>query len=203
VRNTYKLYKKTIVKVLDDVLGAVFGKDIKELFYAHLREFENIHEKNYEDNLELFIISIEDFFGSKATKAIEKHVTERLREYHEFNNVDKNISMTELISRLDTSTRRSMNLSKDNRETARNAQTPTRKAQLIDNRGKVNLTTSERGMPDHSNPLSYIDLLTITLTQHEKKLSLIIEKLERISDKLEKINQHQLFSEQSEKTKSI
>jgi uncharacterized protein with ParB-like and HNH nuclease domain len=40
----------------------------------------------------------------------------------------------------------------------------------------------------NASPLSYIDLLILTLTQHEKNLSLIIEKLEQISDKLEDIS---------------
>jgi len=38
------------------------------------------------------------------------------------------------------------------------------------------------------SPLSYIDLLILTLTQHEKELSLIIEKLREISEKLEEIS---------------
>ncbi len=38
------------------------------------------------------------------------------------------------------------------------------------------------------NPLSYIDLLMLTLTQHEKTLSQIIEKLEEISQKLDEIS---------------
>jgi len=38
------------------------------------------------------------------------------------------------------------------------------------------------------NPLSYIDLLILTLTQYEKELYLITEKLERISEKLEEIS---------------
>jgi len=37
-------------------------------------------------------------------------------------------------------------------------------------------------------PLSYIDLLVLTLTQHEKELNLIINKLEEISEKLEEIS---------------
>jgi len=40
------------------------------------------------------------------------------------------------------------------------------------------------------NPLGYIDLLVLTLTNHEKELSLIIEKLERISEKLEELSMH-------------
>ena len=38
------------------------------------------------------------------------------------------------------------------------------------------------------SPLSYIDLLIVTLTQHEKVLCSIIEKLESISEKLEEIS---------------
>jgi len=38
------------------------------------------------------------------------------------------------------------------------------------------------------NPLSYIDLLVLTLTNHEKELFLIIKKLERISEKLEELS---------------
>ena len=41
---------------------------------------------------------------------------------------------------------------------------------------------------ERPNALSYIDLLILTLTQHEKNLSLIIEKLEQISDKLDAIS---------------
>jgi uncharacterized protein with ParB-like and HNH nuclease domain len=51
----------------------------------------------------------------------------------------------------------------------------------------------------NASPLSYIDLLILTLTQHEKNLSLIIEKLERISDKLEDICVE--FSKQKRKSK--
>jgi len=42
---------------------------------------------------------------------------------------------------------------------------------------------------ENVNPLGYIDLLVLTLTQYEKELCLIIEKLERISNKLEEISQ--------------
>jgi len=40
----------------------------------------------------------------------------------------------------------------------------------------------------NTNPLSYIDLLILTLTEHEKTLCVIIEKLEMISEKLEEIS---------------
>jgi len=40
----------------------------------------------------------------------------------------------------------------------------------------------------NASPLSYIDLLVLTLTQHEKGLCLIIKKLEKISDKLEEMS---------------
>jgi len=42
---------------------------------------------------------------------------------------------------------------------------------------------------ENVNPLSYTDLLVLTLTQYEKKLCLIIERLEKISNKLEEISQ--------------
>jgi len=37
----------------------------------------------------------------------------------------------------------------------------------------------------NTSSFNYVDLLILTLTQHEKNLSLIIEKLEQISEKLE------------------
>jgi len=40
----------------------------------------------------------------------------------------------------------------------------------------------------NAGPLSYVDLLMLTLTQHEKELCLIIEKLEEISKRLEEIS---------------
>lgn len=46
---------------------------------------------------------------------------------------------------------------------------------------------SRRRLRD-SSPLSYVDLLILTLTQHEKELHLIIDKLEKISEKLEEIS---------------
>lgn len=51
------------------------------------------------------------------------------------------------------------------------------------------------------SPLSYIDLLILTLTQHEKNLSLVVEKLERISSKLEEISQQ--LSEEREEPRRI
>lgn len=40
-----------------------------------------------------------------------------------------------------------------------------------------------------SKPLTYMDLLLITLTEHERRLSIIIERLEAVTNKLEEINQ--------------
>jgi len=51
------------------------------------------------------------------------------------------------------------------------------------------LVTSEQNDLRNVAPLNYVDLLILTLTQHEKNLSLIIEKLQRISNKLDKISQ--------------
>jgi uncharacterized coiled-coil protein SlyX len=50
------------------------------------------------------------------------------------------------------------------------------------------VSTFENDM-ELSKPLTYMDLLLITLTEHEKRLSAIIEKLEAVTDKLEEINQ--------------
>jgi len=47
------------------------------------------------------------------------------------------------------------------------------------------------------SPLSYTDLLIVTLTQHEKELYLITEKLEKISEKLEEISLHLTEKEKS------
>lgn len=41
---------------------------------------------------------------------------------------------------------------------------------------------------EHPNPLNYMDLLMLTLFQHEKILSMLIERLEAISERLDKIN---------------
>ena len=51
------------------------------------------------------------------------------------------------------------------------------------------MVTSEQNDLRNVAPLNYVDLLILTLTQHEKNLSLIIEKLQRISNKLDKISQ--------------
>ena len=40
------------------------------------------------------------------------------------------------------------------------------------------------------SPLSYIDLLLMSLTQHEKNLSQMVERLDRITQNLEKISNH-------------
>lgn len=53
-------------------------------------------------------------------------------------------------------------------------------------RGRGTLESKKRLKP--FGPLSYIDLLVLTLTQHEKELNLIINKLEEISEKLEEIS---------------
>jgi len=96
----YTSYKRAIVKAIDDALGEIFGKNIKNLLYAHLREFKNLDKKNYEDNLEALIASIEDFFGLKAAILIEGQVIKRLIERPGFENINKNISLMALINRL-------------------------------------------------------------------------------------------------------
>jgi len=100
VREMYKQYKREIVKALDDVLEQIFGKNIKELLYAYLLEESNLDKKNYEDNLELFITRLEDFFGLKAANVIEKQVIKRLREQPKFKNIDENIPLIESMKRL-------------------------------------------------------------------------------------------------------
>jgi len=52
---------------------------------------------------------------------------------------------------------------------------------------RVNLLQSKKKLKNTSS-LNYIDLLVLTLTQHEKNLCLIIKKLEMISEKLEEIS---------------
>jgi len=41
---------------------------------------------------------------------------------------------------------------------------------------------------ENRSSMSFIDLLVLTLAQHEKNLSSIIKRLEEISEKLEKIS---------------
>ena len=56
-------------------------------------------------------------------------------------------------------------------------------------KGKKHLQATKKKLKN-VNPLSYIDLLILTLTQHEKTLSQIIGKLEEISQKLDEISDH-------------
>jgi len=52
----------------------------------------------------------------------------------------------------------------------------------------VKEVSSPKDENEHLSPLSYVDLLILTLTQHEKNLCEIIEKLQRISEKLDEIS---------------
>lgn len=42
---------------------------------------------------------------------------------------------------------------------------------------------------EFSKPLNYMDLLLITLTEYEKRLNTIVDRLEDIAEKLEELTQ--------------
>jgi len=58
-----------------------------------------------------------------------------------------------------------------------------------------------KGKKKKPESLEYVDLLVLTLTQHEKTLSLITEKLEHISNKLEEVSQRLTEKEERQTVK--
>lgn len=66
------------------------------------------------------------------------------------------------------------------------------------------MTTIRKGANlERANALSYMDLLAITLSQHEKTLGMLIERLEKISGRLDKISRQMTIRKREKRETNV